>query len=65
MIKVNGSDHQWSKGLTVTKLLEEKGYTFHLIIVRINGQLIEEEQYDATLVQDGDVVQALHIFGGG
>lgn len=67
MIKVNGFDFPWEEGLTVTKLLEKKGYTFNanLIVVRINNETISEEEYDTTLINDGDEVQALHIFGGG
>lgn len=67
MIKVNGYDFPWEEGLTITKLLEKKGYTFHvnLIVVKINGVVISEEKFDSTLINDGDDVQALHIFGGG
>ena len=67
MIKVNGFDFPWEEGLTVTKLLEKKGYTFHtsLIVVKINNEIIDEEKFDTTLIQDCDDVQALHIFGGG
>lgn len=67
MIKVNGYDFPWEEGLTITRLLEKKGYTFHvnLIVVKINNSTISEEEFDATLINDGDEVQALHIFGGG
>ncbi|MEL7566764.1 MAG: sulfur carrier protein ThiS [Dehalobacterium sp.] len=67
MIKVNGYDFPWEEGLTVTRLLEKKGYTFHvnLIVVKINNIIILEEKFDTTLINDGDEVQALHIFGGG
>ncbi|MGI6686020.1 MAG: sulfur carrier protein ThiS [Bacillota bacterium] len=67
MIKVNGFDFPWEEGLTVTKLLKKKGYTFsvNLIVVRINDETISEEEFDTTLINDGDEVQALHIFGGG
>jgi len=67
MIKVNGYDFPWEEGLTITRLLEKKGYTFHvnLIVVKINNTIISEEEFDTTLINDGDEVQALHIFGGG
>ncbi len=67
MIKVNGYDFPWEEGLTITRLLEKKGYTFHvnLIVVKINNAVISEEEFDTTLINDGDEVQALHIFGGG
>ena len=65
MIKLNGKDYPWEEGLTVEKLLEKKGYTFPMIIVRINDKVIEREDYATTIINDGDNVEALHIFGGG
>lgn len=67
MIIVNGRDSSWEEGLTVTKLFEKKGYTFHesMIVVRINNVTISEEVFDSTLIHDGDEVLALHIFAGG
>ncbi len=32
---------------------------------RINHVIIPEEEFATTLIDDGDDVQALHIFGGG
>jgi len=65
VIKLNGKDYPWEEGLTVEKLLEKKGYTFPMIIVRINDKVIEREDYATTIINDGDNVEALHIFGGG
>jgi len=67
MIKVNGFDFPWEEGLTVRKLLDKKGYTFHehLIVVKINNVIVPDEEFATTLINDGDEVQALHIFGGG
>jgi sulfur carrier protein len=65
MIKVNGRDHQWSEGLTVKVLLEQKKYTFSKIIVRINGEVIEPQSYETTFIQDGDEVIAFHLLAGG
>lgn len=65
MIKVNGRDFEWEEGLTVEKLLEKKRYTFHRIIVKINGEIIPKEKYATTEIKDGDDVKAIHIFGGG
>ncbi|MGI6065331.1 MAG: sulfur carrier protein ThiS [Bacillota bacterium] len=65
MIKVNGSDFPWEKGLTVGELLKKKEYNFHRIVLHLNGGIVEEEDYETTLINDGDDVRALHIFGGG
>ncbi|MDR0496141.1 MAG: MoaD/ThiS family protein [Treponema sp.] len=45
--------------------MEEKGFTFHRIIVKLNGNVIEDSDYEVTLLQDGDDVEAIHVFAGG
>ena len=65
MLKVNGQDHPWHPGLTVSSLLKEKNYIFHAIIVRVNDKHIPNEEYDSTAIKDGDDVQAIHLITGG
>ncbi|WP_457557454.1 sulfur carrier protein ThiS [Candidatus Harpocratesius sp.] len=65
MIQVNNRDFEWFEGLTVKKLLELKRYTFPEIVVKINNIYIPPEEYEKTLIEDGDDVLALHMFGGG
>jgi thiamine biosynthesis protein ThiS len=65
MLKLNGQDHPWHPGLTVSSLLREKNYIFHAIIVRVNDQFIPSDEYDGTAVNDGDDVQAIHLISGG
>jgi len=65
MITVNGRDCKWEDGLTVKALLEQKKYTFSKIIVRINGEVVEPEQYQTTYIKDGDEVVAFHLLAGG
>lgn len=65
MIRVNNREFDWFEGLTVSKLLEIKHYTYPKIIVKINDLYIPPEKYSSTLIEDGDEVLALHMFGGG
>ncbi|MBO8137860.1 MAG: sulfur carrier protein ThiS [Desulfotomaculum sp.] len=65
MIKVNGRDFPWEEGLTVKKLLEKKNYTFPSIVIKINGRTIPEDQWDKTIINDGDDVKAIHLITGG
>jgi len=51
--------------MTVTSLMAENNFDFCQIIVRINGKVIEEEKWSHTGVTAGDVVEAIHVFGGG
>jgi thiamine biosynthesis protein ThiS len=65
MIKVNTEDHPWTKPLSVQELLDEKGYIFPHIVVRINGDYVEEDDYKTKMVQNGDDVLVLHLMAGG
>ena len=65
MITVNNTEHPFHDGMTIKTLMEEKGYVFHRIIVKLNDKVVENASYADTLLQDGDNVKAIHIFAGG
>jgi thiamine biosynthesis protein ThiS len=45
--------------------MDEKGFVFHRIIVKVNGRVLEDASYADTMLKDGDDVQAIHVFAGG
>ncbi|HNW53414.1 MAG TPA: sulfur carrier protein ThiS [Bacteroidales bacterium] len=51
--------------LTVNALLKEKHFTFKMLVIKVNGQLIKKNEYDTSLVHDGDDVMVLHLISGG
>ncbi len=65
MITVNGDPLQHSPGMTVRDVLKARGFVFPLLIVRIDGALVEREAFDRTPVPDGAEVQVLHLMSGG
>ena len=65
MLKVNHSDYPFHEGMTIKTLMEEKGFVFHRIIVKLNGTVVKSASYTETLLKDGDDVEAIHIFAGG
>jgi len=65
MLKVNNSDHPFRDGMTIKSLMDEKGFVFHRIIVKLNDKVIEDANYAGTLLKDGDDVKAIHVFAGG
>jgi sulfur carrier protein len=65
MIHVNSKEFQWEEGLTVTELLKRKTYTYHKIVVKINDVVIPNDQFDITVIHDGDDVKAIHLLAGG
>ena len=50
---------------TVDELLKYKNFTFKMLIVKINGNLVRKEDYETTRISDGDDVNVLHLISGG
>ena len=65
MITINGEPAEHEEGLTVSALLKKKKFVFPMLLVRINGKLVEREEYDSTLVAEGDAVEVIHLMSGG
>ena len=64
-LTVNGDPHPCREGLTVEDLLREKTYTVPLRVILVNKQVVKREQIPTTVLHDGDVVEVIHLIGGG
>ncbi|PLW93728.1 MAG: thiamine biosynthesis protein ThiS [Marinilabiliales bacterium] len=51
--------------LTISEILKLKNFTFRMMVVKINGQLIKKDRYQTAEVTDGDDVQIIHMISGG
>jgi thiamine biosynthesis protein ThiS len=51
--------------LTVNQLLKLKNFTFKMLIIKINGTLIQKGEYETTAIHEGDDVNVLHLISGG
>jgi len=65
VIQLNNRPEQYDEGMTVKSLIKKKRFTHPMLIVRINGQYIEEEMYAETPIHDGDDVKIIHPIAGG
>ena len=65
MLKVNNKEHPFREGMTIKDLMDEKGFVFHRIIVKLNGKVVENADHAHTFLQDGDDLHAIHVFAGG
>jgi len=45
--------------------MAENSFDFSTIIVKINGTVIEEDNWLTETVSAGDDVEIIHVFGGG
>ncbi len=51
--------------LTINELLKAKNFTFKMLVIKVNNQLVKKSEYDSTLVKEGDNVMVLHLISGG
>lgn len=65
-IQVNGEPFQTEKPLSVTELLKEARVEApEYVTVQLNQQFIRRDDFDTTVLRDGDVVDFLYYMGGG
>lgn len=65
MITVNSERIPYEEGMTVRRMLEICRYTFPLLVVKVNGELVPRDAYETFAVPDGSDVQAIHLISGG
>ena len=66
MIRVNNQyEVEWYAGMTVQDLLDALKFSFRMIVVKVNGQVVLRPDFATTLVPEGAEVQAIHLTSGG
>ena len=64
-ITVNNQIIDWQKNMTVEKILKKMNYTFKMIIVRVNGELVKKEDYGKKIFPNNANVMVIHLLAGG
>lgn len=65
MITVNGKQIEWEEDFTVERVLKAMNYTFPKIVVRVNGEVVQQSKWSEFKVPDGAEVHAHHLIAGG
>lgn len=65
MVTVNNIEVEWEENLTVEKLLQKMNYTFSMIVVKVNGEIVPKNDWPEYRVPDNAIVQAHHLIAGG
>ena len=65
MITVNGENRTLEHPVSVTEYLKACNHIPVQVVVELNEEIIKRENYDTTVLKDGDVVEILHFMGGG
>jgi len=53
------------RSITITELLKIKNFSYKMLIVKINENLIVKDDYSTATVKEGDNVQVIHLITGG
>jgi len=64
-IKVNQETIDWEQNMTIDRVLKIMNYTFKMIVVKVNGDLVKKEDYNTKIILEGAEVQIIHLIAGG
>ncbi len=64
-ITVNGDAMPWSPGMTVSDVLDARGFVFKLLVITVDGELVKRDRYDRTEIPAGAEVKVVHLMSGG
>jgi len=65
VVVVNGKDVVVSAGSSVADFLASKGFREKLVVVELNGHILDRGSFAATPLTRGDKVEIVHFVGGG
>jgi sulfur carrier protein len=64
-LQVNGKPRSIEEPVTLLAYLEQLGINPAIVAVEYNGEIIRREQYGATQLAPGDVLEIVRMVGGG
>lgn len=65
-ITVAGTKKDFEEGLTISKLIElENVETPEYVTVSVNEEFAQRDDFETTILKDGDEVEFLYFMGGG
>jgi thiamine biosynthesis protein ThiS len=66
MVTVNNRDKlDWHEEMTVKELLQRMRYSYKLITVTVNGEVVPREDYEEHMLPDEAEVTVFHLAHGG
>ena len=65
-LQINGKETEIKDGANVTELLVEQQVKMpEMVSVELNDQILKREEFDATVLNEGDRVEFIYFMGGG
>jgi thiamine biosynthesis protein ThiS len=51
--------------LSVAEILKVKKFSFKMLVIKLNGKFVMDEDRETTFVKDGDLLAIIHLESGG
>lgn len=64
-VTINGHQRPWQEGMTVQDALKIMNYSFRMLVVKINGQLVLRKDYATATIPEAADVRVIHLISGG
>ncbi len=64
-IKVNGEDREVEAGESLSDFISKLGLRTNVIVVELNREIAPRDTYGDTTLNNGDVLEIVHLVGGG
>jgi sulfur carrier protein len=65
-VTANGKEIELPEEISVTRLLAEANVEMpEYVSVQVNDRMIPRENFDSTIIHEGDLVEFLYYMGGG
>lgn len=54
-----------AESLSVEEILKIKKFSFKMLVIKLNGKFVMDDERETTFVKDGDILVILHLESGG
>jgi sulfur carrier protein len=61
----NSSESIEAETMSIENLLLYKKFSFRLLVIKINDNLVRRGEYARAFIKDGDKVEVIHMISGG
>jgi len=64
-LQINGEVQDFNPPLTLAGLVDQLGMKADRVAVELNRSIVARDQWDKTVLADGDRLEVVHFVGGG
>jgi len=62
---INGDHRELEDGSTIASLLASKNLRPEMVVVEHNGEIVPRQEYERTLLVEGDALEIVQMMAGG